>query len=68
LPETGGSYIWVRRSLGPFWGFQESWLTFAGSIFDMAIYPILFSAYLAHFLPSLGKGSTPLIGVSMIAA
>jgi amino acid transporter len=69
LPETGGSYIWVRRALGPFWGFQESWLTFAGSIFDMAIYPILFSAYLAHLLPSLGKGNTPLvIGVSMIAA
>src|SRR5579864_2039890 len=34
LPEEGGFYIWVRRALGPFWGFQESWLTLAGSIFD----------------------------------
>ena len=68
LPETGGFYVWVRRALGPFWGFQESWLTFVGSIFDMAIYPILFSAYLAHLVPALGKGFLPfLIGALMIA-
>jgi amino acid transporter len=37
------------------------------SIFDMAIYPILFSTYLAHLLPALGQGYTPfLIGVLMI--
>ena len=69
LPQTGGFYIWVCRALGPFWGFQESWLTFAGSIFDMAIYPILFSTYLAHLLPALGKGAFPILfGVLMIAA
>jgi amino acid transporter len=67
LPETGGFYVWVRRALGPFWGFQESWLTFMGSIFDMAIYPILFSAYLAHLIPALGQGSIPfVIGALMI--
>jgi amino acid transporter len=69
LPETGGYFVWVNRALGPFWGFQESWLTFVGSIFDMALYPILFSTYLAHLVPSLGKGFTPLIlGALMIAA
>ena len=69
VPQTGGFYIWVRRALGPFWGFQESWLSFAGSIFDMAIYPILFSAYLAHLVPALGLGRIPLIiGALMIAA
>ncbi len=68
LPQTGGFYIWVRRALGPFWGFQESWLTFTGSIFDMAIYPILFAAYLAHLVPALGQGRIPLVvGVLMIA-
>jgi amino acid transporter len=67
LPETGGFYVWATRALGPFWGFQESWLSFAGSIFDMAIYPILFSTYLAHLLPRLGVGYTPfLVGVLMI--
>src|ERR1051326_5010653 len=27
LPEEGGYYAWVRRALGPFWGFQEAWLS-----------------------------------------
>ena len=68
LPETGGYYVWVRRALGSFWGFQESWLTFVGSIFDMAIYPILFSTYLAHLAPALGKGLIPFgLGALMIA-
>jgi amino acid transporter len=39
LPEEGGFYVWVRRGLGPFWGFQETWLSLAGSVFDMALYP-----------------------------
>jgi amino acid transporter len=69
LPQTGGFYVWVRRALGPFWGFQEAWLSFAGSIFDMALYPILFGAYLAHLVPALGKGTLPFfIGVAMISA
>lgn len=68
LPETGGYYVWVKRALGPFWGFQETWLTFVGSIFDMALYPILFSTYLAHLVPALGKGHRPfLLGIGMIA-
>jgi amino acid transporter len=46
MPEEGGYYVWVRRALGPFWGFQEAWLSLAASIFDMAIYPILFATYL----------------------
>ncbi len=24
MPEEGGYYVWVRRSLGEFWGFQEA--------------------------------------------
>ena len=69
LPETGGYYVWVKRALGPFWGFQETWLTFMGSIFDMALYPILFSTYLAHLVPALGTGHRPfLLGVGMIVA
>ena len=68
LPETGGYYVWVRRALGPFWGFQEAWLSLAASIFDMAIYPTLFIYYLGHLLPALGGGWTGwAIGVAMIA-
>ena len=49
IPEEGGFYAWVRRALGPFWGFQEAWLSLAASVFDMAIYPTLFVTYLEHF-------------------
>lgn len=27
LPEEGGYYRWVRRAFGPFWAFQNGWLT-----------------------------------------
>ena len=56
LPCEGGFYVWVRRGLGPFWGFQESWLTLTGSVFEMALYPTLFVAYLSRFLPRFGVG------------
>jgi amino acid transporter len=52
LPEEGGFYVWVRRALGPFCGFQEAWLSLAASIFDMAIYPTLFILYLNRLFPA----------------
>lgn len=69
IPEEGGFYIWVTRGLGRFWGFQEVWLTMAGSIFEMALYPTLFVDYLGHFAPALTSGNRGyLIGFAMIAA
>src|SRR5499427_23822 len=56
LPAEGGFYVWVRRALGPFWGFQEAWLSLAASIFDMAIYPTVFVLYLGRLLPALTAG------------
>src|SRR5262249_50417389 len=57
MPEEGGYYYWVRRAMGPFWGFQEAWLSLAASIFDMAIYPVLFVTYLGFLChePRLAK-------------
>lgn len=67
LPEEGGYYVWVRRAMGPFWGFQEAWLSFAASIFDMAIYPTLFITYLAQIWPSTQEGNRGwLIGIALI--
>src|SRR5437879_599410 len=51
LPCEGGYYAWVRRAMGNFWGFQEAWLSLAASVFDMAIYPTLFVAYLTRLFP-----------------
>jgi amino acid transporter len=56
LPEEGGYYCWVRRALGGFWGFQEAWLSMAASVFDMAIYPVIFVLYLGRIEPAWTMG------------
>ncbi len=68
LPEEGGYYAWVRRALGPFWGFQEAWLSLAASIFDMAIYPTLFVLYLGQLWPIALQGHNDVwIGAAVVA-
>jgi amino acid transporter len=68
IPEEGGFYIWVRRGLGPFWGYQETWLSLAGSVFEMALYPNLFVDYIGQFAPALVAGHRGLaLGFGMIA-
>jgi amino acid transporter len=57
LPYEGGYYAWVRRAMGNFWGFQEAWLSLIASIFDMAIYPTLFVAYLTRMFPWFQQGN-----------
>ena len=68
IPEDGGYYIWVKRALGPFWGFQEAWLSLAASIFDMAAYPTLFVLYLERVWPRLQGGGGMAVGAAVIAA
>ncbi|HUB52771.1 MAG TPA: APC family permease [Terracidiphilus sp.] len=53
MPAEGGFYVWVRRAMGPFWGYQESWLSLTASIFDMALYPSIFALYLGALAPAL---------------
>ena len=57
VPEEGGYYCWVKRALGGFWGFQEAWLSMAASVFDMAIYPVIFVLYLGRLEPAWTAGS-----------
>ncbi len=69
LPAEGGYYAWVRRAMGNFWGFQEAWLSLAASIFDMAIYPTLFVAYLARLVPQFAAGHRGvMVGLAVVAA
>jgi amino acid transporter len=56
LPQEGGYYCWVRRALGGFWAFQEAWLSMAASVFDMAIYPVIFVLYLGRIEPTWTAG------------
>jgi amino acid transporter len=67
VPQDGGYYVWVRRAIGPFWGFQEAWLSLAASIFDMAIYPTLFTLYLGRIWPAAQEGLVPIaLGAGMM--
>jgi amino acid transporter len=67
IPEEGGYYEWVRRAMGPFWGFQEAWLSLAASVFDMALYPTLFVLYLRRMWPRMGDSHVSLaVGVGVI--
>jgi amino acid transporter len=69
LPAEGGYYAWVRRAMGNFWGFQEAWLSLVASIFDMAIYPTLFVAYLSRLIPWFGVGHRGImVGLAVVAA
>jgi amino acid transporter len=68
IPEEGGFYVWARRGMGRFMGYQEAWLTLAGSIFEMALYPNLFVNYVGRFAPALVAGERGLVlGFAMIA-
>jgi amino acid transporter len=68
IPEEGGFYIWVRRGMGRFMGYQETWLTMAGSVFEMALYPNLFVAYVGRFAPGMVTGYRGLaMGFGLIA-
>ena len=66
LPLEGGCYRWVQRAFGPFWAFQNGWLTWMYSLVDMAIYPKLFVAYLAWFAPDLPSWGAWVVGLMVI--
>jgi amino acid transporter len=69
LPAEGGYYAWVRRGLGNFWGFQEAWLSLVASVFDMAIYPTLFVAYLTQIAPWFHEGHRGvMVGLFVVVA
>jgi amino acid transporter len=69
IPDNGGFYVWVKRALGNFWGFQEAWQTLASSVFDMGLYPLLFVSYLETLAPNLVAGwHGPAIGTALVLA
>jgi len=65
MPVEGGFYVWVREALGPFAGFAEAYLTILYSAVDMAIYPVMFSAYLSFVLP-LTMQARIVLGIAVV--
>ncbi len=69
IPCVGGFYVWVRRAMGPFWGFQEAWLSLMASIFDMGAYPTVAVLYLGRVWPQATQGNNGLmIGAAILLA
>ena len=67
IPAEGGFYVWVRRAMGPFWGFQEAWLSLTASVFDMAVYPTVFVLTLGRLWPAATRGVNGFaIGVAFV--
>jgi amino acid transporter len=66
MPEEGGYYVWVRRSLGEFWGFQEGWWNLLTTFVDSAIYPVLFAGYLQAFFPGMDARARFLVAAGLI--
>ncbi len=53
MPITGGYYKWVKRALGPRWGFYEGLWTWFYTFVDLAIYPVLFVQYASFLLAGI---------------
>ncbi len=58
MPVEGGFYAWVKEACGPFAGFLEAYLTLLYTAADMALYPVLFGAYLSYLWPVSAHGQT----------
>ena len=46
-PESGGTYVYGRRRLGPFWGFLAGWAFVVGKTASCAAIALTFAAYAA---------------------
>ncbi len=49
-PESGGTYVYARRRLGPYWGFLAGWSFVVGKTASLAAMALTFGAYLSEDL------------------
>jgi amino acid transporter len=59
MPVNGGYYQWVKKALGPHWGFCEGWWTWLYTFVDLAIYPVLFVTYAGFLIPGFDVYKIP---------
>ncbi len=66
IPEEGGYYVWVKRALGEYWGFQCGWWSWLTTFVDSAVYIALIMDYLKSWL-DLDTNTAWLAGIVIIA-
>jgi basic amino acid/polyamine antiporter, APA family len=70
-PESGGTYVYGRRRLGPFWGFLAGWAFLAGKLASCAAMALTLGTYVA---PGLARpvartaGATRVVVAVVLAA
>ncbi len=55
--ETGGAYLYARRTFGPLVGFEVGWLDWISTVASAAAACNLFIDYLGWFRPEAGQGA-----------
>jgi len=63
MPKAGGSYYYVNRAMGSFFGSIVGWSMWAGLMFATAFYMLGFGQYLTYFY-----GNIPVAGSALIMA
>ncbi|KAF0691651.1 Aste57867_17181 [Aphanomyces stellatus] len=52
-PENSGFTVWVHQAFGPFWAFQEGFLSWLSCAVDNALYPALAVTCISKYAPAL---------------
>ena len=68
MPSEGGIYIWVKESLGEFWGFCTSWWGIMNCYLGLSVYIVLITDYASKFIPALQDPVTRFIVQFIIVA
>ncbi len=55
--DTGGPYLYTRRTFGPVTGFEVGWLMWLARVSAFAANSNLLVSYAAYFWPSIGSGA-----------
>jgi amino acid transporter/nucleotide-binding universal stress UspA family protein len=66
MPKAGGSYYYVNRSLGSFFGSIVGWGMWGGLMFASAFYMLGFGQYLTYFVP-MGSTGVAVAALAMAA-
>jgi len=66
IPEEGGYYVWVRRGMGEFWGFNCGWWSWTCQWVDSAVYIALIIGYVQTWWPQVNGFEGWLIGAALI--